>query len=211
MATRRGRSTGAGGARVRPGAVRIIGGRWRGRRLPIAPVQGLRPTPDRVRETLFNWLAPVLPGARCLDLFAGTGALGLEACSRGAREVVLVEQDPLARTMLAANVERLGATDVTIVAADAVRWLATAPSPFDVVFLDPPYRSDLLPACCARLQADGWLAPAAWIYVESPASATGVVPPQWSAYRSLNAGQVHAALYRIMPATAVETATPMGE
>ncbi len=193
-----------GGRSGPPGAVRIIAGQWRGRRLPVPPVEGLRPTPDRVRETLFNWLAPVIRGARCLDLFAGTGALGLEAASRGAAEVVLVERDPLAGAALTDAAARLEAHNVTIVTADAVRWLDRRPTLFDIVFLDPPYGSPMLADCCERLARDGWLAPDAYIYVETGADAgarpgTAGIPAGWTRWRATRAGRVHATLYRASP------------
>src|SRR5690606_15336453 len=126
--------------RAAPGRIRIIGGTLRGSRLDVPDRPGLRPTADRVRETLFNWLQPVLPGARCLDAFAGTGALGLEAASRGAASVLALERDPALATALRAAVQRLGATTVEVHAADALAWLARPPDRrFDIVFLDPPF------------------------------------------------------------------------
>jgi len=171
--------------------VRIIGGQWRGRRLAVPAAGGLRPTPDRVRETLFNWLQPVIEGARCLDLFAGTGVLGLEALSRGAAEAVLVEADGQAVAGLRDNAQRLGASDAHIVQADVLSWLGGTPSAFHVVFLDPPYRRDLLAPCCARLEQGGWLVPGAYIYLEAEAElGVPVVPQGWSVVRSKRAGQV---------------------
>ncbi|ADV27040.1 methyltransferase [Pseudoxanthomonas suwonensis 11-1] len=180
-----------------PGVVRIIGGRWRGTRLPVADVAGLRPTSDRVRETLFNWLMPALPGARVLDLFAGSGALGLEALSRGAAEAVLVERDPGAATALRGNVARLGAP-ARVVEADALRWLGSAESASmpaaDIVFIDPPFAAGLwdgvLQALPARMAAD------AWLYVESPAGSEPAPPPGWQLHRELRTAQARAALYR---------------
>ncbi|MDX1550554.1 MAG: 16S rRNA (guanine(966)-N(2))-methyltransferase RsmD, partial [Lysobacter spongiicola] len=128
-----------------PGQVRLIGGRWRGSKLPVADIEGLRPTSDRVRETLFNWLMPVLPGARVLDLFAGSGALGLEALSRGAATATLVERDPLLATALAQVAARLpGGEAATVVQADALAWLPAQPrGSFDIAFLDPPFSAGL--------------------------------------------------------------------
>jgi 16S rRNA (guanine966-N2)-methyltransferase len=147
----------------RQGAVRIIGGRWRSRRLQVPPGTDVRPTPDRVRETLFNWLEGSIAGARCLDLFAGTGALGLEALSRGAREVVFVERDPALADALRAQVERLE-TSASVVAGSAEHVLQRpAGAPFDIVFLDPPYEVPLEPLL-ALLPA--WLAPGAVVYLE---------------------------------------------
>jgi 16S rRNA (guanine966-N2)-methyltransferase len=170
--------------------LRIIGGSWRGRKLAFAPVPGLRPTPDRVRETLFNWLAPVIHGARCLDLFAGSGALGIEAASRGAAECVLVECETEAVRVLREQVGRLDARQVQVVDADALHWLSAAARPFDVVFLDPPFRAGLLPACIDLLEDRGWLAPQAWIYLETGHGACPGLPANWEIYRDKCAGRV---------------------
>ena len=142
--------------RQQPLRTRIIGGSWRGRKLPIAA--GVRPTPDRVRETAFNWLAPSLPGASVLDLFAGTGALGFEALSRGAAHAVLVERSAATVKLLAAQRQRLGAA-ADVVCADAMRWLRQGDMRFDLAFLDPPFGSALLaaalPLALARLKPGG--------------------------------------------------------
>lgn len=173
------------------GKLRIVGGAWRGRRLDIPPVEGLRPTPDRVRETLFNWLQPVIAGARCLDLFAGSGALGLEAVSRGAAEAVLVDAHPEVAGHLRTQVAVLGAEAIQVAAVPAASYLQGPPRPFDVVFLDPPFRQGLLGPCCAALESGGWLASPAWIYLEAEAE-LGVpdVPGGWSVIRSKRAGDV---------------------
>lgn len=185
-----------GAAPRQPGVVRIIGGRWRGTRLPVADAPGLRPTSDRVRETLFNWLMPALPGARVLDLFAGTGALGLEAVSRGAAHATLVERDPALAAALAGHVERLRAHDrVRVVREDALRWLAAATlEPFDIVFLDPPFAAALWEPALRALAP--WLAPGGWLYVESPPEAAPAPPPGWLPHRELRTAQARAALYR---------------
>ena len=122
-----------------PGRLRIVGGEWRGRRLPVLDQPGLRPTPDRVRETLFNWLAPLITGARCLDLFAGSGALGFEAASRGAGRVVMIEKSANVVRVLRENRLLLDARQVEVIHADAGPWLAGQAEPFDLVFLDPPF------------------------------------------------------------------------
>lgn len=150
--------------RSAPGRLRVIGGEWRGRRLRFPSRPGLRPTPDRVRETLFNWLAPILPGARCVDLFAGTGCLGLEALSRGAAEAWLVERDPVLARVLAGHVEMLGAR-AHVVRDDVRRFLARAAGPFDIAFVDPPYRDAIEPIVAAL---GPLLAPGAVVYVERP-------------------------------------------
>lgn len=183
-------------AKRTPGQLRIIGGTWRGRKLAVAPLSGLRPTPDRVRETLFNWLAPVLHGARCLDLFAGSGALGIEAASRGAAECVLVERDAQAVRILREQVGRLAAQQVRVIEAEALHWLTTSPQPFDIVFLDPPFASDLLPQCIEQLENRGWLAPQAWIYLETGCDTLPALPPNWELYRDRRAGQVAYRLVR---------------
>lgn len=181
-----------GARRGAPGRVRIIAGRWRGRRLPVAAVPGLRPTPDRVRETLFNWLQPVLPGAVCLDLFAGSGALGLEAASRGARRVVMVERDPRLAGHLRRQARDLGAEDtVEVRSGDGLAYLARCAETFDLVFLDPPYRHDLLPDCIARLARPGCLRPGARVYLEHAGDADPPALPQgWSVLRRTGAGTV---------------------
>ncbi len=173
-----------------PGDFRIIGGEWRGRRLPILARGGLRPTPDRVRETLFNWLSPVVAGSRCLDLFAGTGALGLEALSRGAAAVTFVEKDPPASRGIRDAIELLRCERAEIVTADVLPFLSTAARPFDVVFVDPPYAMDLLAPVCAALEK-GWLSATARVYLEAPAAqGRPELPPGWALFRSARAGQV---------------------
>jgi 16S rRNA (guanine966-N2)-methyltransferase len=179
-----------------PGSIRIIGGRWRGTRLPVADMDGLRPTSDRVRETLFNWLAPVLPGARVLDLFAGSGALGLEALSRGASEALLVERDPGLAESLRRTVARLQAgAEAQVAAADASAFLrAPLHGRFDLVFVDPPFAANLWPAAFAALPP--WLADEAWLYVESPPAA-GIEPgPGFGLHREGRTRESRHALYR---------------
>ncbi|NOT89299.1 MAG: 16S rRNA (guanine(966)-N(2))-methyltransferase RsmD [Lysobacter sp.] len=178
-----------------PGVVRIIGGDWRGTRLPVADREGLRPTADRVRETLFNWLQPVLPGARVLDLFAGTGALGLEAVSRGAREAVLVERDPLLADGLRQLAAKLpGGERVQVVCADALAWLRTAPGGFDLAFVDPPFAGDLWGPALAAL--DSRMPEEAWLYVESPVGVSPLPAPDWRPHREGQTREVRYALYR---------------
>ena len=174
--------------------MRIIGGRWKGRRLAVPPVPGLRPTPDRVRETLFNWLAPALPGARCLDLFAGSGALGLEALSRGAAEAVLVERHPAALRCLREAVDRLGAR-AEVVAADARTFLRRCREPFDLVFLDPPYGSRLLAPCLHLLAEGGWLRPGGWLYLEGAWAGAPEGPPLPAGYALHRRGHAGAVGY----------------
>jgi 16S rRNA (guanine966-N2)-methyltransferase len=174
-----------------PHKLRIIGGRWRGRRLDVFESEGLRPTPDRVRETLFNWLQPYIAGASCLDLFAGTGALCLEALSRGAADVVMVEKALPVAQRLRQHVERLEATGAEVVLADAVDFLQRPPRAFDIVFLDPPFKSNLIAACAVLVEARGWIKPGGLIYVEAPSRINELaLPATWELIRSKKAGQV---------------------
>lgn len=185
-----------------PGSVRIIGGRWRGSKLPVASAPGLRPTSDRARETLFNWLQPMLAGARVLDLFAGSGALGLEALSRGAAEAVLVERDPALAQSLRDTCARLGAGDAaSVLRADALELLrAPLHGRFDLVFVDPPFDDRLWSEVLARL--DPWLADDAWLYLES-APGSGPAPDAgWRLHRESGSRDARHALYRRMPAAA---------
>jgi 16S rRNA (guanine966-N2)-methyltransferase len=181
---------------VRARTLRIIGGSWRGRRLRFPASPQIRPTPDRVRETLFNWLARRVPGARCLDLFAGSGALGLEALSRGAAHVTFVEHDSAAAREIAARLTEWGAHAASVEHADARAFLGRTPeAPFDIVFLDPPFASALLEESAARLEQGGWLADGARIYLECPASAAPRVPPPWIALKAKHAAEVGYHLY----------------
>lgn len=175
--------------------LRIIAGRWRGRKFRF-PQASIRPTPDRVRETLFNWLAPRIEGARCLDLFAGSGALGLEALSRGAASVAFIEQDRAAAASLRQLLEQWQATGAEVRGAEALQHLATAaPQPYDLVFLDPPFAAGLL-AATANLLGKGWLAPDARIYVEhARRDALHGFPSHWRELRSGAAGEVGYHLY----------------
>jgi 16S rRNA (guanine966-N2)-methyltransferase len=174
--------------------LRIIGGTWRGRKLRFPPSPEIRPTPDRVRETLFNWLGPRLSGARCLDLFAGSGALGLESLSRGAAHVTFVERDAAAARELRARLSEWGASGGRVEHADALRFLGgpgMGGEPFGIVFLDPPFDSDFLTTAARLLEDGGWLAPGALIYVEC-AARHGLprLPPSWGATKTKQAGEV---------------------
>ncbi|MBK7904019.1 MAG: 16S rRNA (guanine(966)-N(2))-methyltransferase RsmD [Proteobacteria bacterium] len=174
--------------------VRIIGGEWRGRKLHFPPSAGLRPTPDRVRETVFNWLQFELAGARCLDLFAGSGALGFEALSRAAGEVVFVEHDAGSARAIRDMLAQLRCDRGRVEQVDALAWLEHGPPasrPFDIVFLDPPYGEAWLPVLAEKLDRGGWLTPGAWIYLED-AAARGepLLPAGWTLLRSKRAGDV---------------------
>lgn len=178
------------------GQVRIIGGKWRNTRLPVADAHGLRPTSDRARETLFNWLQPMLPGARVLDLFAGSGALGFEAVSRGARSAVLVERDARQCDTLRGIADRLpGGGAATVVHSDALAFLCgPPPARFDLAFVDPPFDADLWDAAIARL--DAWLEPAAWLYVEGPLQRNIAPGGGWRLHREGASREARHALYR---------------
>ncbi len=187
--------------------LRIIGGVWRGRKLRFPPSPQIRPTPDRVRETLFNWLSSRVSGARCLDLFAGSGALGLEALSRGAAHVTFVERDAAAARELRARLSEWGGVERGDVRqGDALGFLAGAPEPFDIVFLDPPFASDLLARSAELLEGRGWLAPGASIYLEAPArEALPPLPAGWNLAKTKQAGEVgYHLLTRAVRGAAVE-------
>ena len=178
-----------------PGTIRIIGGHWRGTKLAVPDLDGLRPTADRVRETLFNWLQPMLPGARVLDLFAGSGALGLEAVSRGAREAVLVERDPRLADALRATAAKLdGGERVRVVCADALRWLQDAAGPFDLAFVDPPFAAGLWRTALDTLSLH--MADDAWLYVEAPHAADASPGMRWGLHREGTTRDVRYALFR---------------
>lgn len=173
------------------GKVRIIGGEWRGRKLTVLDKAGLRPTADRVRETLFNWIQWQIVGSECLDLFAGTGILGIEAFSRGARQVTLIEQDAEIMANLAMQLAQFPKHNITLRQADALHFLADAPvHPVDLVFLDPPFALQLLDPCCELLEQRGWLKSIAHIYMESAVETSLKLPPNWHIIRSQTAGQV---------------------
>jgi len=180
------------------GQLRIIGGEWRSRRLSFPEAPGLRPTPDRVRETLFNWLAPHIVGSKVLDPFAGSGALYLEALSRGASLALALDSNAMAIASLRHNLDLLQCAVGQLLQSDAVRYLESqAPTPFDLVFLDPPFHQNLLPPTCALLEERGWLAERAWIYTESEtAPSTLQLPATWRLHREKKAGQVHYALWQ---------------
>ncbi|MDR2925866.1 MAG: 16S rRNA (guanine(966)-N(2))-methyltransferase RsmD [Azoarcus sp.] len=174
-----------------PRHVRIVGGAWRSRLVEVAAVPGLRPTPDRVRETLFNWLGQTLDGLACLDLFAGSGILGFEAASRGAASATLIERDARALAALRRNAEKLAAAQVEIVRGDALEFLASTARRFNVAFVDPPYRQGLVEQAMpllARVMPSGALA-----YAEAE---TPLAPPAgWRVFRQSRAGQVHFHLF----------------
>ncbi|GLP97818.1 16S rRNA (guanine(966)-N(2))-methyltransferase RsmD [Paraferrimonas sedimenticola] len=182
-------------SRTNAGQVRIISGQWRGRRLPVADVQGLRPTTDRVRETLFNWLMHDIQGARVLDCFSGSGALGFEALSRWAEYAELFEMDAKVSKQLQNNLKTLGANNAKVRQGDTLKLLSTAPSQgFDLIFIDPPFRRDLIAPTLERLQ-QGWLAQGALIYLECEQECHPELPESWQVLKQKQAGQV---IYRLI-------------
>ena len=181
----------------RSGFIRLISGQWKGRKLPVREVEGLRPTTDRVKETLFNWLAADVRGSRCLDLFAGSGSLGFEALSRYADHVMMVEMDRGAAQQLAKNLQTLQSQQARIVNQDALTVLAGPSEPFDIIFLDPPFRRDLLDAACQRLEQGGWLSAEALIYIERESEGEAPeLPANWLLLKDKQAGQVRYQLYQ---------------
>jgi 16S rRNA (guanine966-N2)-methyltransferase len=179
------------------GKLRIIGGSLRGSKLAVPDVPGLRPTSDRVRETLFNWLMPVIDGARCLDLFAGTGALGIEALSRGAAWADFIESDSRLAQALRENLQRLKQTQASVRSGDAATLLRMPPqSPYDIVFVDPPFSAAFWEPIAHTLEAQGWLRAGSFIYLEMPAQLRPALPEAWDLHRESTAGAVRYALYR---------------
>jgi len=183
------------------GFVRIISGLWRGRKLPVHDAQGLRPTTDRVKETLFNWIAQDVPRAKCLDLFAGSGGLAFEAASRQADKVTLIELNPTAFKQLQTNIAALNASNLNPINSDALNYLKQQGTPHDVVFIDPPFRQGLLNEVIQLLEQNGWLAEHAVIYVETEKelSLDGVIPAHWHLHREKTAGQVSFRLFNRQP------------
>ena len=187
-------------------SLRIIGGEWRSRRIPFAADTGVRPTADRVRETLFNWLQGITPEAHCLDLFAGSGALAFEALSRGAASVTMVDEDLRVIQQLQQNAALLKTDKAAMKWSDALSFLNEyEPLPkqakhYDIVFLDPPYRDDIIGECTQRLEKSGWLASTAWIYMECGADQTLTeIPDNWELLHNKKSSQVRYALARRKP------------
>ncbi len=176
-----------------PGHVRIISGQWRGSKLPVHSAPGLRPTSDRVRETLFNWLQPHMAGKHVLDCFAGTGALGFEAISRGAADLVMLERSAILANSLRDTSARLKALNIMIETADCLAWLNQAPTrQFDMVFIDPPFATDYAQQLLPLLTP--WLADRAWVYIETGRTAILELPNSYQLYRE---GSTREAWYRL--------------
>ena len=190
---------GAANQKPRPGRLRIVAGKWRSRLLDIAEVPGLRPTSERVRETLFNWLAPSIQGARCLDLFAGTGALGFEALSRGATSVIFVENSRRAAKAIEKSAQILDASGAVIHCGDAAEYVRNAqPASFDILFLDPPFADDRLEALCRQIDEHGILAPGGRVYLEQDrAKPETPLPDRWRVQKNKTAGKVRYMLVEV--------------
>ena len=190
---------GAANKKPRPGRLRIVAGKWRSRLLDIADEPGLRPTSERVRETLFNWLAPLIEGSRCLDLFAGTGALGFEALSRGATSVVFVDSSRRAIRAIEKSARELQAAGVDIHCADAMAYLrGAAPGSFGIIFVDPPFADDRLEEVCRQIDECGILAPGGRIYLEQDrAKPETPLPDRWHMLRNKTAGNVRFMLIEV--------------
>ena len=178
-----------------PGKVRIIAGRLRGSKIEVAANPGLRPSPERLRETLFNWLQARIEGARCLDLFAGSGVLGIEAASRGAAFVVLVESDPGLAARIEANRQRLGVLG-RVHCQDALRFLDSPAEPFDLVFVDPPFAAGHWSLVAQKLEQQGFLADNGLIYLETPSAGEIAVPSNWSLLKQAKVSSVRGLLYQ---------------
>lgn len=195
-----GKHKGTGGKSQQAGAhsgqVRIIAGHWRGSLLPVPDLAGLRPSGDRTRETLFNWLQAWMPGSRCLDLFAGSGALGFEAASRGGEEVLLIDSQLRAIQAIEAVRERLTAVNTTAIHTDALTWLVTGHRPFDIIFVDPPFADDLHQRAIDLIAKHGLLKPGGWLYVEVPKGTAVDVAGQLVISKEKQIGDVQLYLYR---------------
>jgi 16S rRNA (guanine966-N2)-methyltransferase len=185
----------------RQSELRIVGGKWRSRKLSFTPAQGLRPTANRIRETLFNWLAPAVIGARCVDLFAGSGALGLEALSRGAAHCDFVDTSKSVQRQILQHLETLGARSHGHCFVDSAQnYLSSEKNPVDIAFIDPPFALGLAESVCRSLSSSGLLASEAWVYVETPKTEElAELPANWSLYRDEVAGDVAYRLYRVDP------------
>lgn len=180
------------------GVLKIIGGQWRSRQIAVLDAEGLRPTPNRIRETLFNWLQDDVFNSRCLDLFAGSGALSFEAASRGAKTIVQIENNVAACEALKENAEKLGATHVHTVQSDALVYLAKSPPhQFDVIFIDPPFGLGLVAQSCELLEKNLWLAPYAKIYIETETTLKLELPESWQLLKSKVAGEVAYSLFMV--------------
>ncbi len=180
------------------GNIRIIAGKHRGRKLPVLMADGLRPTTDRIKETVFNWLMPYIHNSKCLDCFAGAGSLGFEALSRGAEQVTFIELDKNAAKQLSSNKSLLKADNVIVENTDALSYLKNnTPSLFDIIFIDPPFRKSLVEQVTSLI-TQGWLAGNSLIYIEMESESTNLdLPENWSLLKEKTAGQVSYRLYQV--------------
>jgi 16S rRNA (guanine966-N2)-methyltransferase len=210
------RGGGRSGAKIATSSLRIIGGQWRGRKLLFPCIDGLRPTSDRIRETLFNWLAPDIHQAQCLDLCAGSGALGFEAVSRGAAAAVLLETQSAAAAALKAHCQVLGTQAVRVLQQDALRYLQQGPcETFNLVFLDPPFAANLWQDLVLALVARPWLAENALVYIEAPLNQPLQLPASLQLIKDKQAGRVAYRLYRynfdLCDSTDTQSPAPSGD
>lgn len=189
------------------GEVRIIAGQWRGRKLPVLMVEGLRPTGDRVKETLFNWLMPYIVDSRCLDCFAGSGSLGFEALSRQAKSVTFIEYEKSVAKQLQQNLQQLKCKpeQAKVIQQNSLDWLKQSQNQphFDLVFLDPPFHHNLAQQAIDRLHQYQWLAPNALIYVETEKGLSLQVPPHWQLHKQKITGMVSYRLYQLTDQTTI--------
>ncbi len=176
--------------------VRIIAGQWRGRKINFPEVLGLRPSADRVRESLFNWLMPYIGGMECLDVFAGSGVLGLEALSRGAASVIAIDQSIEAIRALQKNAAQLAAKSLECLCANGLKSLSNVKGPFDLIFLDPPFKQGLIEPCCKALEKNNLLKPEAFIYIEMERATPPNIPESWTLSRQMKTQQAQVFLYR---------------
>lgn len=185
---------------MKAGKVRIIGGKWRSRQLLFPGVNGLRPTPDAVRETVFNWLSPMVAGCRCLDLYAGSGALGFEAVSRGAASAVLLEKNPKVFKALIKNQQVIDTDNqLSITGCAALHYISTASEPFDIVFIDPPFATDELEKACYQLQKHALIAPEGLVYLEYASDRVlRYLPENWQQIKQAQRGGVNYTLYKVL-------------
>jgi 16S rRNA (guanine966-N2)-methyltransferase len=183
----------------RPGRLRIVAGKWRSRLLPIVDVEGLRPTPERIRETVFNWLSSEISGSHCLDPFAGTGALAFEALSRGAASATLIDKSARVSDALKSSAVLLDADNARILCADGLSFIQQKASRrFDIVFLDPPFAEDIVEECCRLLQSNGWLTDRAAVYIEQrQGRPEPALPTGWTIDKDNKAGNVRYMLARV--------------
>ncbi len=193
------------------GQLRIIGGQWRGRKLTFPAIEGLRPTGDRLREMLFNWLQADIHDAHCLDMFAGSGALGLEALSRGATHTTFVDNNPAATHAINTHLSVLNAQpQANVLCTDVIGWLNSQPvsNPFDIIFMDPPFQQNLWSASMEALARSGCLGPETLVYIENPAQQVLAIPSTWEVYKEKTTSQLRCALYCACNENTAELAEP---